>query len=129
MLLMCLATAFSVTTGGRDRGVRAALGHQPEHLALARREPVERLVAAARAITVATTSGSRTVPPASDPSYAVDELRDVGDPVLEQVADRPLAAGQQLAGVELLDVLRQHHDREPRPRGADAIAARRPSSV
>src|SRR4051794_7500063 len=33
----------------RDRGVRAALGHVPEHLALTRREAVQRVVRAAAA--------------------------------------------------------------------------------
>ena len=79
---------------------------------------------------VATTSGSSTVPPAATRRTASTNSRDVGDPVLEQVADRALAAGQQLAGVELLDVLRQHQHREARAAAARAaIAARSPSSV
>ena len=50
MLRMCFSTAPGVTTSGSgDRRVGAALGHQREHLALARRELVQRAVAGAAA--------------------------------------------------------------------------------
>ena len=119
MLLMCLATAFSVT----KRAAAIAAFDRPsaisaEHLLLARRQPVERLVAAAghdRGDDLGVEDGAA----GGDAAYAVDELGDVGDAVLEQVADRALAAGQQLAGVELLDELGQHHHREAGPRLAD----------
>ena len=127
MLLMCLATAFSVTNSAaaiaafdrpsaisastsRSRGVSrstrlvAAPGHdRGDHLGVEDRAA------------------------GGDAAYAVDELGDVGDPVLEQVADRALAAGEQLAGVEVLDVLREHHHREAgsgragRDRGPQAL--------
>jgi hypothetical protein len=38
-----------------------------------------------------------------DPGERVDEVADVGDPVLEQVADTARAAGEQLGGVPGLD--------------------------
>ena len=40
-----------------------------------------------------------------DPPDGVDELRDVGDPVLEQVPDAAGALREQLPRVQLLDVL------------------------
>ena len=43
-----------------------------------------------------------------DALQGLDEGVDVGDPVLEQVADPLRPVGQQLGGVPLLDVLRQH---------------------
>ena len=47
MLVTCFSTARGVTNELlRDRLVRAALGHQLQHLALARGEGVERVVAA-----------------------------------------------------------------------------------
>ena len=116
--------------GGRDRGVRPALGHQRQHLPLAGGEPVQRLVALPghhRGDHL----GVEHRAALQHPAYAVDELAHVGDPVLEQVADRTLAAGQQLAGVELLDVLRQHQHREPGPlrahgdRGAQPLVGER----
>ena len=120
MLLVCLLTAFSVTNSrAGDRGVRPALGHQ-------RRAP--RVLAG-----VSRSSGSSCAAPGQQrghhlgvehgaavrhPPHGVDERGDVGDPVLEQIADGALAALEQLAGVELLDVLRQHQDREARPHPA-----------
>ena len=41
------------------------------------------------------------------PVQRVEELRQVGDPVLEQVADALRAVGEQLGGVPLLHVLGQ----------------------
>ena len=57
--------------------------------------------------------------------------RDVGDAVLEQVADAALLAGQQVAGVALLDVLgedqhrRAGHALARLDRGADALVGER----
>ncbi|KUL22830.1 hypothetical protein [Actinoplanes awajinensis] len=47
-----------------------------------------------------------------DPPYGVDELLAVDHPVLEQIPDRAGAVGEQLTGVQLLDVLRQHQFRQ-----------------
>ncbi len=116
---------------GGDGGVGAALGHQGEDLALAGGEPVDGLAARRRAMHLATTSGSRTVPPARTRRTPSTNSRDVGDPVLEQVADaRPRRSASSVAGVGVLDVLREHQDRgTPAARARTAIAARRPSSV
>ena len=56
------------------------------------------------------------------PAQRVEELGHVGDPVLEQVADAAGVRRQQVGGVPLLHVLRQHQDRDVRPpaRGSPA---------
>ena len=108
MLATCFSTAPTVSTSSRgDRRVRAALGHQAEHLELARRERGRAgRRPAARAKSCATTSGSSAVPPRRDAAHGVDEVVDVHDPVLQQVADAAAAVGEQLGRVGLLDVLR-----------------------
>ena len=50
-----------------------------------------------------------------------DQLVDVADPLLEQVAQAGHAVDQQLEGVVLLDVLRQHHHPDPGMLRADAL--------
>jgi len=47
-----------------------------------------------------------------DPADGVDELADVRHPVLEQVADTAVRGAEQVAGVERLDVLGEHEDRQ-----------------
>ena len=119
MLLVCLATAFSEKNrAAAIGGVRAALGHQRQHVLLPRSEAIERLLPLVRHDR-AITSGSMTVPPATTRRTPSTNSRDVGDAVLEQVAHAAFTAGQELAGVELLDVLREHHHRVSRagPRG------------
>ena len=60
-----------------------------------------------------------------------DEVVDLADPFLEQVAEPRHAVGEQLEGVVLLDVLGQHHDPRlgelgPDPlRGVDALGGER----
>ena len=54
-----------------------------------------------------------------DPVQRLQEVGDVGHPVLEQVADRARPVGQQVVGVRDLDVLRQHQHRRARAGGAD----------
>jgi hypothetical protein len=49
----------------------------------------------------------------------VDEFVDVGDPVLEQVADSSGSVAEKFHGVVGLDVLRQHQDTHVRVLGAD----------
>ena len=70
-----------------DRGVRAALGHQREHLALARAEPVERVAAAGAGEELADDLGVERRAAVGDAVDGVEEVADVGDAVLEQVAD------------------------------------------
>jgi hypothetical protein len=68
-------------------------------------------------------------PPAGDPVERVDEFVDVGDPVLEQVADSSGSVAEKFHGVVGLDVLRQHQDTHVCVLGADLRAAWRPSCV
>ena len=62
-----------------------------------------------------------------DPPHGVDEAVDLGDPVLEQVADTLAAGGEQVDRVVLLDVLRENQDPglrqllADRRRGAQAV--------
>ncbi len=64
MLVTWYSTARSVTEIAGDGAVGEALGHQPEHLALARGELGERIVER-RPTMCATTSGSSTEPPSA----------------------------------------------------------------
>ena len=125
MLLVCLATAFSVTTSSaaiaaleRPSAIRASTsrsrGGEPLHGLLARHHGGHHL-------------GVEHGAPAGHPAQGVDELADVADPVLEQVADPALAVGQELAGVDPLDVLRQDEHREARP--APAYVDRGPQAL
>lgn len=71
-----------------DRGVRAALGHQGQDLALARGEGVERVPAPGQEL--ADDLGIEGAPPGGDPAQGIQELSDVAGPVLEQVPDASL---------------------------------------
>ena len=48
--------------------------------------------------------------PRGDPLQGLDEVADVGHPVLEQIADPRRVVGQELGGVAGLDVLREQQD-------------------
>ncbi len=63
-------------------------------------------------------------PAAGDPAQGVHELADVGDAVLEQVADAARPVGQQERRVVALDVLAEDQDRRARhqPAGLDGRA-------
>ena len=101
----------------RDGGVGPALGHQAEHLALARGERAERPVVRRRPrprTSSATTSRSSAVPPPATRSHGVDERLHVPHALLEQVADPALAGVEQLGGVDRLDVLGEDQDAEAR---------------
>src|SRR5690625_1725151 len=93
-----------------DRRVRPALGHQLEHFTLALTQLAEtRVVAGLRQ------QGRHDLrvedrAPCSYPAHRLDELGDVGDSVLEEISDRSVAAREQLARVQLLDILREHED-------------------
>src|SRR5579872_6791821 len=90
----------------RDRGIGPALGHQAQNLKLARCQLGQRVPAARQQLgdhlRVQRTAARR------DPVERVEEVRHVGDPVLEQVPDSTGAAGDQLGRVPLLDPLGQH---------------------
>ena len=70
-----------------DGGVVLALGHLPQHVALARRQFVQRRLLDARlsATSASTTFGSITEPPSATVTDRGDELLDVLDALLQQV--------------------------------------------
>ena len=131
MLLTCFSTALSLTT--RARAIAGLLRPSAISASTSRSRGVSRSSGSRRrerASSCATTSGSSAVPPAPTRRTRLDELADVGDAVLQQVADAAGVAGEQLGGVALLDVLRQHEDADvgPPARGSRS-PARSPSSV
>ena len=97
-----------------DRAVRAALGHQREHLTLARAEIVERVAAAGAGEELADHLGVDRGAAGGDPVDGLEEVARLGHAVLEQVPDTARIASEQLARVALLDVLREDEHRERR---------------
>jgi GntR family transcriptional regulator/MocR family aminotransferase len=109
-----------------DSGVRPAFGHKGEHLTLARAECADTGVAG---VTGEQTGDDLRVHGGAtgrDPADGIDKLGAVEHPVLEQIADAAAAAGQQLTGVQLLDVLGQDQYRQPGCLRPAASAARIP---
>ena len=105
--------------------VRPALRHQRQHLALPRGQPGDRVAAAHHQL--ADHLGVEHGAAGRDPLQRGEEVVDVGDPVLEQVADPAPAAGEQVVGVGHLDVLRQHQ--HPRLRPLPAYLDRSPQPL
>ena len=73
------------------------------------------------ATSASTTFGSRTRAAARHLVERADQLVDLGDPLLQQVAEPGRAVLQQLVGVVLLDELGQHDDADVRVLGADPL--------
>ncbi len=122
MLVTCFSTARGVTTSFvGDRAVGAALGHQPQHLALARRELRQRVVAAAAAHQLRDDRRIERRAALGDAAHGGGELVDVRDAVLEQVAHALGRVLQQLERVGRLDVLREDEHADGRPLGADRL--------
>src|ERR1039457_6356334 len=98
MLLMCLATAPSLTTSA---AAMAAL-ERPSAISAStsRSRPVRPASGCRlRAGSWGTTSRSSALPPPGPPGEGVGGLGQIRHPVLEQVADPTGAVGQQLGGV------------------------------
>ena len=57
------------------------------------------------------------------PLQRLDEVADVGHPVLQQVADAGGVVGQQVGGIAGLDVLGEEQDAEPCVAGAQLEGA------
>src|SRR5215469_7756033 len=91
---------------GGDGRVGAPFGHQREHLAFAGGEGRERVTAAGQQLR--NDLGVQRAASRRHPIQGLEELGQVRDPVLEQVADAVRPVGQQLGGVALLHVLREH---------------------
>jgi EmrB/QacA subfamily drug resistance transporter len=93
-----------------NAGVRQAFGHQRQHLALARRQRIQRVIGAPGRDELLDEQRIHHRAPPHDPVERLDEVGHVGDPALEQVA-AALPAGQQIHGLLDLDMGGQHHDR------------------
>ena len=93
-----------------NAGIRTALGHQREHLALARGKNVERVLGAAGGDQLLDERWIDDRPSLDDSLDSLDELVDVRDPALQQVA-RALAAGQQVRRLLDLDMSGKNEDR------------------
>src|SRR6187455_670776 len=93
----------------RDPRVRAALRHQPEHLALARRQLVERVVAGLGDEELLDDLRVERAAAAAHTRCRLEELVDVQDAVLQEVAEAA-ARADELDRVVRLDVLREHED-------------------
>src|SRR4051812_10370381 len=99
----------------RDATVRQSLGHQRQHLALAPRQRSQRVLLAADQRGDDLRVECR--PAGGDARGRVEEVRDVEDAVLEQVAEAAL--GGEPDGARQLDVLREHEHAHVRVCGAD----------
>ena len=89
-----------------DARVGAALGHQPEHLPLARGELVERVACRGASISVRDDLGVECGAAAGDAPGGIEEVVHVEHAVLEQVAEAA-AGADEVDGVPGLDVLGQ----------------------
>src|SRR3954452_4027825 len=105
----------------RDGRIRAALRHQAEHLALARRELAERVGAAAPADELRDDLGIERGAARGDALYRRDELVHVRDAVLEEVAEPLGAVLEQLERVLRLEVRGEDEDAGLRPVRADRL--------
>ena len=121
---MCFSTARSVRNSDvGDRRVVLALRHVRQDLALAVgelrerrvRHPVLRRDQRLDDLRVEDRAAAR------DLVQRADQLVDVGDPFLQQVAEPAGAVLQQVVGVVLLDELREHDDADLRMARADLL--------
>ena len=113
-----------------DRLVRAPFGHQLEHLALARSQRIQRVVGSPAPEELADDGRVERRSALADAPHGRGELLQVGDAVLQEVADTFGALGEQIHCVRRLDVLREdeHAGLRVAARGSSR-AATRPSSV
>ena len=113
----CFSTARSVTTSASAiAALERPSAIRPEHLALARGQRLERILAAAAAEQQRDDLGIERRAAAGDAAHRVGERVHVGHAVLEQVAGALGGLRQQLERVGLLDVLARARAR--RSRGA-----------
>ena len=110
-----LATCFSTAPSddhqrGGDGRVGPALRHEGEHLPLPGGQDRDRVGVPGGAQELGDHFGVQRRPPDATRTERLDEVADVGDPVLEQVADPGRIVGQQLGRVAGLDVLREQQD-------------------
>lgn len=119
MAAMCLPTVPSLMySWPANGGVGASLRHELEHVAFARAQQGRGMQGRGAAEQLGDHLGVHRGAAGRDAPQRLDEVGGVEHAVLEQVADSARAVGEQLAGVDLLDVLRQHEHREPGPAAA-----------
>ena len=100
-----------------DGRVGAALRHEAEHVPLARGEGLEARPAGPGE-DLGDDLGVDHGAAAGDAAEGVEELVHVRHAVLQHVAEAAHVAGEELAGVPLLDVLRQDQHGQPRVQAA-----------
>jgi len=105
MFATCFSTAPIVNTSCDAMAVRTALGHQAEHLGLPGRELFQRAVRLLAGEELPHDLRVERGAAAGDSAHGADEVVDLHDPVLEQVADAALASRKKLRRISLLDVL------------------------
>jgi hypothetical protein len=96
---------------GQPRGdalVRQPFGHQRQHLALTRRERLERIGAPAAAEHPRDDLGVERRAALGDGAHRVDEVAEIGDPVLEEIADAVCVVADELRDEALHEVLGEH---------------------
>ena len=127
--LTWVSTVFSVSHScSRDSGVRLALRHQPEHLALARGELGQGVVFLRRKQQLLHHLGVERRAAVHDAFRRLEKLVDVEHAVLEQVAEAAPGADER-DRVAALDVLGEDEHRRRRDGGRRiSTAARMPSS-
>ena len=121
MFVMCFSIARGVTTSASAMAwlerPSAISESTSRSRALSTSSGLERRLRATRRPTI---DGSSAEPPSATRAHRVGEVVDVGDAVLEQVADAVGALREQLHRVLGLGVLREHDDAHARVRLADA---------
>jgi hypothetical protein len=94
-----------------DPRVRPPLRHQPEHLELPRGEDAERPTPGDE---LSHDLGVERGAALGDAAYGVEEVADVPDPLLQEIAHGAVTVGEKLGRVRLLHVLREHEHGKPR---------------
>ena len=102
-----------------DRRVRAALGEELEHLALARGERLQRPVVVAGVEQPRDDVRVERGPAGGDAAQRAGEVVEVGHAVLEQVAEPGGVLGEHARRDAVLDVRGEHDDRDARVARAD----------
>jgi hypothetical protein len=108
-----------------DARVRATLGHQRQHLALARREIRERVIAPPSLDQCLHEPWIDDGSACRDPLQRVDEFVHVQNATLEQVSD-PIARRKELCRLLDLDMCREHEDARLRKLVADRLCRYEP---
>jgi hypothetical protein len=107
---VCLDGAVGQPELAGDPHVGAAFGHEREHVAFSRRERLEGVVVSTWADQSCDDFGVECSPTGGDATQGVEEVVDVEDPVLEQIAE-PAARGK-LDRVVCFQVFGEQHDSE-----------------